>query len=253
MKTIKVSFMVLAAVAALGCSDAAPLAEDWTSEGGEGDGVAQSAGTIAAPAPREDPVVLEMERTPERFFSRSISIRDRTGRGHMRLRVVSNDRDALDVVASSDITLRVGDDVQRTAFEDAGLTGARDLDDDGDESEDRVKILIFEDERSLPAGDRRYAVTIKPRGELKLPWKNFYHYTFDDCAEVTRLKALRRVYVSMWSKATKNASWSTKLSNYKLAWKETVTKCHYGSYQLKTKVRTKVSNAYSFGTDSPNG
>ena len=195
----------------------------------------------------EDPLVLEMEQNPSRFFNRRIVVRDRSGLNEARLLVVSNDRDAVDIFAESGIRLIVDAEEEDEAIREAQeASGAEDFDDD-EETEDRIRVLIFEEGVTLEPGRRNYVVMASPRTELKLPWKNYYHYTYKDCAEVTRLKLGRRVYVSMWSKQKSNSAWSTLLSNDKLAHKETVSRCDHGTYQLKTRVRTKKSNAYSYG------
>lgn len=240
------SLVTLGTVALIGCAGTAAHS-DSAQETDETSAALSSLNDLRTErTPPEDPVVLEMERAPERFFSRILSVTDDSGQSRARLRIVANDPDALELFAASEFRLRVGDGMSRSFASEP--TASREEPDDSDETEDRIKILVIEDKIDLAPGVRGFALNIVPRSELKLPWKNYYHYTYRDCVEVTRLKALRRVYVSIWSKNTASSSWSTMLSNDKLAWKETVNRCDHDSYQIRTKVRTKKSNAYSYGS-----
>ena len=238
-------FLMMAATAA--CSGQADVAQD---EPTADDGAPLTAATVARPPvlvprqPVEDPVVLEMERAPERFFTRRMSVADRTGETRMGLRVISNDPHALDLYTSAKFELQVGDEARRAPV--AEDDGPEEIDaDDAEETEAREKILIYE-EPSASRRNQAIRLNVSFARDLKLPWKNFYHYTAKDCVDVTRLKLFRRVYVSMWSKASQNSGWTTLLSGEGLAWKETSSRCDNNSFEIKTKVRTKKSNAYSY-------
>jgi hypothetical protein len=201
---------------------------------------------LTSAAPAEDPVVLQMERNPGAYFNRVVTATDAAGLSRVQLRIVSNDADAADLLGRSQFTLRTGSAAHQFPPDADDSTDA----DDSDETEDRVKVLLFEERTVLAAGVKNYSFTVTPPSELKLPWKNYYFYTSEDCVEVTRLKLLRRVYASIWSQAVANGAWSTLVSNEKLAWHETAGRCSNNSFRMKAKARAKKSNAFSFGTDA---
>lgn len=106
--------------------------------------------------------------------------------------------------------------------------------------------LARDAQQPLDAGDTREGAPEElDATDPKASWTNYTHYSGLDCVDVTRVKLVRRVYVSIFARSTGGGSWNALVNNYKLKNKQTISRCANGSQQLKVVVRTKKSSAYN--------
>lgn len=178
-------------------------------------------------------------------YSKQVEARDATGANRVVVTVTTDDPELLDRYDDDAITV--------IPVRADALPPELDVDDDApikepdDGADDDYVDLVTYDVVSadLEPGVTGYLLDDSRVPQPKIGWHNYWYYSSEDCVAVQRVKLIRRVYVSLWVKATSGSSWDQKVENKKLGNNETLERCYTGSHELKVKVRTKKKKAFT--------